>query len=337
MGLLGKLKSLLPGSLPAETSFSNEYDMLHELTPGSMSRIYKARHTKTGQIKCVKKITPTTPERHKKLLREIEVAFQLAHENIVRHEAYEKKENTYLILMEFIEGISLRAFLRKEIVHHSRTAPFLSGRDFLNVFRGCARGLSHLHGKGFLHMDIKPENVLVSGLDHLGDPASESGDTTAWKQQVLEKSSAIQVRLIDFGVALRDGEDKSQAGGSVFYLAPEVLAGPRVPVGTFTDLYSLGATLFEVATGSPPFLPTFFEGKPKNWNFYWNDYERVPKVARSAYESDLLHARASMKIGWNQVPYADPIRKILARCLEMEPAKRYPDTFHLLQDLERLL
>ncbi len=323
MGLFDKLKGMISSSSTGakETPFLDDCEDMKELAGGSMSKIYRAHHKPTKTIRIVKRVTPSTPEAVKKLQTELEICLALEHPNMVRYLAYEKRDKSYCILMELIEGSSLRDFLLDQVTVRGAKAPFVPYHFFTEVFHQAAKALAYLHEKQCLHMDIKPENVMIVGL--------KSG-------QPLPKKPVV--KIVDFGVAVKLGAPDVPVGGSVFYIAPEVVQGggsaalhPRV------DLYALGATMYEVATGEPPFLPEFFRKKDKNWMHYRGEYDRLSREVRSAYEKELLKNRLEKVVDLAKVKYPDDMKAILEKCLELSFQRRYAMDYMLVRDIDAIL
>lgn len=323
MGLFDKVKGMLSpfSSWPKETPFLDECEDMKELAGGSMSKIYRAHHKPTKEIRIVKRVTPSTPEAIKKLQSELEICLALDHPNVVRYLAYEKRDGAYCILMEMIEGTSLRDFLLDQVTVKGAQAPFVPYHFFTEVFHQAAKALAYIHEKKCLHMDIKPENIMVVGL--------KSG-------QPLPRKPVV--KIVDFGVAVKLGASDVPVGGSVFYIAPEVIQGggpaalhPRV------DLYALGATMYELATGEPPFLPEFFRKKDKNWMHYRGEYDRLSREVRSAYEKELLKNRLEQVVDLSKVRYPDDMKGILGKCLELSFQRRYAMDYMLVRDLDAIL
>jgi serine/threonine-protein kinase len=150
----------------------------------------------------------------------------------------------------------------------------------------------------------------------------------------------LQVKIIDFGIAADISKASAARGGSSFYVAPEIvstLPQTRKQIGERSDIYSLGATMYELATGSPPFLPAFFSQKEKNWNFYWREYMRLPREARFAFEADMIKERQCARPDVSRVAYPELARRIILRCLEPSPEGRYRQCYQLLRDLRQAI
>ncbi|MBI2923011.1 MAG: serine/threonine protein kinase [Planctomycetes bacterium] len=328
------------GKLPKETPFFREYEHVQDMLAGAMSSIAKVRHFTSKRLHVIKKVNPQTPEAKRKLQRELEVSFQMQHENVIRFIAWEKRGNETWILMEYVDGPSLRGFLRDQLVLRQAKPPLLSGRDFITVYCQCARALQYVHGKGYLHLDVKPENFLVTGLKSVGETkVDRSKDTQVFKREVLEQAGGISVKLIDFGISMRIDEPKVGVGGSILYVAPEVVGGVQTQsqVGPASDLWSLGATMYEVATGRPPYLPAWFEGKPQHWQTLWNEYEKQDASVKKAYDGDMLKKRISTPVDVSKAPYSDAIRGVLKKCLELPMTRRFTSSAALVSELEKFL
>jgi serine/threonine-protein kinase len=202
------------------------YEVISELGKGGMGVVYKTRKSSTKEILALKMILPENAldERSRKLfLREMKVASELIHPNIVRLYDHGEHRGQFWFAMEFIEGIDAQKLVeRKGILEYS-----LAGRIISQVLEG----LDYAHKKGFVHRDIKPPNILLSG---------EGKNMTA--------------KLSDFGLAKNyqsaGGSDISKVGeikGSVPYMPAEQILKCKF-VKTPCDIYAIGATLYFMVT-----------------------------------------------------------------------------------------
>jgi len=202
-----------------------EYELLARLGKGGMGSVFKARHTKTGQIVAFKTLMPSDAKNVnlvKRFQRESKIALSLRHENIVAGLDAGVVGNLFYLAMEFVDGESLAELLRRE----GRLAP----EKAVRIMIGLARGLAHAHERGLIHRDVKPENVL------LGRDGS--------------------VKLCDLGLA-REVSDLGftmlgAALGTPKYMSPEQVAGLKTIDGR-TDIYSLGATAYHMLAGRAPY------------------------------------------------------------------------------------
>jgi len=328
---------------PPEKPFLTEYVELHQLAGGSQAVMYTAKHAKTGETRVIKKTFVKDKAQRERFFRELEIGMSLSqeHQYLINCYGYEHKGEEYYMLLEYFPGMSLRHFLRDAIVTRHRNPPFLTGRDYLTLFLHAASALTYIHSKGYLHLDIKPENLMVSGLTLRDEDTAKrvTGDTEVIMMKSLQRAEAIKLKLIDFGVSVKEGEE-APIGGSMFYLAPEIATGARVGrdgVGQWSDVYSLGQTFYELATGSPTHLPEYFRNKDKNWNFYYPEYEKLPKSARSAYEKDMIKERIKKAVDLSALNAAQATKDILAKCLTPDRPRRYQTSNALAQALDGLL
>ena len=197
----------------------NRYHIDSELGRGGMGVVYRARDTLLNRAVAVKILSATDlgVRGKARLLSEAQAAAKLNHPNIVTiHDAGEA-EGVPFIVMELVEGESLRS-LRPEALP-----------EILAIAWQVCAALEHAHGVGIIHRDVKPENILIT------------------RQRAA--------KLMDFGLARSaEGPRLTEAealSGTFSYLAPEVLLGQ--PASAQSDLYALGVMLYELTTGKPPF------------------------------------------------------------------------------------
>ncbi|MBV9085244.1 MAG: protein kinase, partial [Acidobacteriaceae bacterium] len=198
------------------------YNILEMLGAGGMGVVYKAFDTKLHRFVALKFLPPylrTDNDLKRRLKDEAHAAAALDHPNIVVvHDIDETPEGDLFIAMAFHEGVTLR----------EKIAAGLPVREALEIARQIASGLAEAHKHGIVHRDIKPGNVIVAT------------DGVA--------------RIIDFGLAKSSAATASMAGstrGTPLYMSPEQASGK--PIDFRTDLWSLGAVLYEMIAGRPPF------------------------------------------------------------------------------------
>lgn len=147
---------------------------------------------------------------------EASIISDLRHESIIQVYDMEERYRTVFIIMEYLEGQSVKDLL-------SDQQRFASDRAICYLRQAC-EALAHAHAKGLIHRDINPSNMMVLSDERL--------------------------KLIDFGLACPDGSDDMEMGGALPYMAPELLDGE--PADTRSDVYALGLTAFELVTGKKP-------------------------------------------------------------------------------------
>jgi serine/threonine protein kinase len=197
------------------------YVILEQVGRGTVGRVYKARHRTMNRPVAVKivaaELTRTATDRQA-FQKEVRTAAQLNHPNIVTaYDANELAERFYLVV-EFVDGPDLEALVAER-------GP-LSAAEACELVRQAAAGLAHAHGQGILHRDIKPTNLLVAR------PSKTVADP--------------QVKIADFGIA------RLSPSRSADYVAPESACDPAA-ADHRADLYSLGAVLYFLLAGRPPF------------------------------------------------------------------------------------
>jgi eukaryotic-like serine/threonine-protein kinase len=204
-----------PLELPARVG---HYTLIRAIDRGALSVVYLARDLLDGR-RVALKVYDEKRLHPREFARELRMATQLDHPNIVRVIDGGVADERFFIAMELLEGGSLAGLVANE-------GPLGPGRA-VSMVLPIARALAHAHERGILHRDVKPENILVD----------------------LEGRTS----LTDFGIAvdLRDGHLGGQCAGTPAFMAPEQLLG--LPLDVRTDVYGLGGTLYECLTGVTPF------------------------------------------------------------------------------------
>jgi TolB-like protein/Flp pilus assembly protein TadD len=264
-----------------------DYQLLEEVGRGGQGVVYRAHQKSLNRTVALKVIGlgPWTTDAHlKRFRREAEAAASLEHPSIVPiHEVGERDGQCYFS-MKFIEGGQL-----DEVVRH---AP-LSIRQAAELVAKVARTVHYAHEHGILHRDIKPGNIL---LDQNGEP-----------------------NLTDFGLArLVEAESTItrtlEVMGTPSYMAPEQAAGETTKVSKATDVYGLGALLYELLTRHPPFAGG-------------TSYQTI----RLLLDTEPRQPRL-----WNRKIDRE-LSTICLKCLEKDPTRRYSSALALAEDLEHWL
>jgi predicted Ser/Thr protein kinase len=263
-----------------------EYELLAEVARGGMGVVYRARQTALGRVVALKMILAGRLANAADVLRfrtEAEAAARLQHANIVNVFDVGEIDGQHFFTMEFIEGVSLSEKLA--------SGP-LPSRAAAGYVRRIARAVHYAHKQDIIHRDLKPSNVLIDESD--------------------------EPHITDFGLAKRlgDGSDQTRTGtilGTPSYMSPEQAQGKR-DVGPATDVYSLGAILYELLTGRPPFKAE-------------TPFDTVVQVIENdPVPPSLLNARVE-----------PDLETICLKCLEKDPAMRYASADAMAGDLQRYL
>jgi serine/threonine-protein kinase len=224
--------------------FIGPYVVLDKLGEGGMGKVFRARHARTGRqvaLKVVRSDLLANPVIRGRYEREVEAALALTHENIVSVFSAGSTDGRYYLEMEFVDGIDLARLVR--------TYGVTSVPEACEYVRQAAVGLHHAHELGFVHRDIKPGNVIVSGERHV----PEAGGPAFVK--ILDMGL---VRSVGFDEDGPRGTDLTRDGtvvGTPDYMAPEQAKNSST-VDRRADLYSLGGTFYFLLTGRPPFPAT---------------------------------------------------------------------------------
>ncbi|MDQ6797412.1 MAG: Stk1 family PASTA domain-containing Ser/Thr kinase [Actinomycetota bacterium] len=225
----------------ADRVLSERYRIVRHLARGGMAEVYLAHDQLLDRPVAVKLLFPELAHDAnfvERFRREARAAAGLNHHNIVSVYDFGEDEGSYFIVMEYVEGATLRDMIRSD-------GPMELSR-IVEIGSEVAAALAVAHANGVVHRDVKPGNVLISPAGSA--PAAGEGDTSV--------SGPSVVKVADFGIA-RAGDPReglTQTGavmGTATYLSPEQARGGDIDVRT--DVYSLGVVLYEMATGRPPF------------------------------------------------------------------------------------
>lgn len=199
-----------------------DYEVIGTLGAGGIGQVYQVRHTISQRIEAMKVLLSVQAggeEVGERFLREIRVLASLDHPNIAALHTAFRHSGEMIMIMEFVEGVTLRAKLSSGSILMSQS---------LDYMRQVLSGLAFAHSKGVVHRDIKPSNIMVTGRD--------------------------RIKLLDFGLAFQGlGSDITRTGlilGSLHYMSPEQVMGERVDARS--DIYSVGVTLYQLLTGRAP-------------------------------------------------------------------------------------
>ncbi|MGB2829544.1 MAG: serine/threonine-protein kinase, partial [Phycisphaerae bacterium] len=213
------------GDTAAAEIASSDLELLERISRGRQAVVYKCRQKSMDRLVAVKFLPPAAardPESRRRFFQEARHAARLSHPNIVTIHQISPFRDTFYIVMELVDGGSLSELLAVR----KRFGP----AEAVTILRPVAEALACAHRAGIVHRDIKPGNILLAA------------DGT--------------VKLADLGLARRVGEDAEEEAGKAFgtpyYISPEQVRG-EAHVDFRADIYSLGATLYQMLTGRPPF------------------------------------------------------------------------------------
>lgn len=286
MGLVAEEGKPIPSRLSSlPRSLADRFESLHFLGEGGMGAVYRATDRRLGREVALKFLYGGGAETNERLLREARSQARLEHENACKvYEAGVADGHRYIV-MQYIDGKPL-----------DEAAPGMTLEEKVRVIRQIAAALHEAHRLGLVHRDIKPSNIMV-----------EQGEDGAFKPY-----------LMDFGLARDVGERGQTVTGSIAgtpaFMAPEQAVGDVRSLDRRTDVYSLGATLYDIVGGRPPFIDE-------------NIFRLLQRVAREE--------PAALRKALPGVP--EDIDAIVMKCLEKEPGRRYDSARALGEELQRYL
>jgi serine/threonine protein kinase len=274
-----------------------KYEVMSLIGVGGMGKVYKVRQVFLNKALALKvlDLEQTLSElQMRRFQLEAKAAFSLSHPNLVKVFDFGllETEDPYLV-MDFVDGITLHDHLKRE-------GP-LTPEQCVKVFIQAASGLAYAHQRSVVHRDIKPSNIML-------DAGSKIGANNS-------------IKIVDFGIAKLSESGEIQGltrtgeiFGSPLYMSPEQCSGENVDHRS--DIYSLGCTLFESLTGTPP------------------------HVGNSALRTMMLHQTSPaplLREASLGVTYPENLEQIVHRMLEKSPANRYQNLDDVVEDLNKAL
>ena len=264
--------------------FDNRYKIENVIGVGGMAVVFKAVDLLMRRMVAVKilreDISADEPS-VQRFVNESKAVAMLSHPNIVNIYDVSVRDDVKYIVMEYIEGITLKSYIQRRQV--------LSFKEVVGYSIQILKALEHAHQKGIVHRDIKPQNIM------------------------LLKNGVIKV--MDFGIAKLPNTDTvtmtDKAIGTVYYISPEQASGD--PIDARSDLYSLGAMMYEMATGSLPFDA---ESPVSVALMQVNDTPTPPREVNS------------------HVPPG--LEQIILKAMEKDPSVRYQSASQMLSQLQKL-
>jgi len=273
--------------VPHEVRTFGDYELLELIARGGMGVVYKARQKKLNRIVAIKMILAgqfADEMQVERFYAEAEAAANLRHPNIVAVHEIGVVDNQHFFSMDFIEGKSLADLVRDQT---------LSPRKAAEYMRCISETMQFAHDRGILHRDLKPSNILVDKRD--------------------------EPLITDFGLAKQvSGQSQLTVSGAVVgtpsYMPPEQAAGRNEQAGPTSDIYSLGAILYELIAGRPPFRAA-------------TPFETIRQV--------LEMEPVSPRVINPSVPR--DLETICLKCLQKDQSRRYSSAADLAEELRRFM
>lgn len=290
------------------------FEVVRVLGQGGMSTVYLARQRKLKRdvaIKMIRREDWHDPELRERFRREADSIAALEHPNVVRIYEVGEAQGIPFLALEYVSGGTLAGRIGGKALPSKLAA---------TIARDLAKAVQAAHDQNIIHRDLKPANVLLSRRNSAKATASITIDDLGNSDDADHShAQSLCPKISDFGLArfLTDDSRQTRSGfaiGTPSYMAPEQAAGHPSKVGIPADIYGLGAILYEMLTGRPP-----FQGDTA--------IQTVMMVRRDEPASP---ARINPNVPRD-------LETICLKCLEKDPCRRYSSAGELAQDLDRFL
>ena len=329
---------------------NDEYEKLYIIGKGSYATIWKARHKELGYVRALKmsneQVENENDPAYKSFLNECKMLLQLgngSHPNIVHIYKPWLIENRAVVEMDYVDGETLDQYLQRE-----RFLPISEVYKFINDIVGA---LAYCHHDIYRYLmnpnvdDLKTDPN--DGHNFIIDQATEQRLVAKYavthndlhSRNIMRRHYDGNYMLLDFGLAIQDGKavkSSSRRGGALEYMSPEKFSDSST-ITTQSDVYSLGILLYEVLAGRVPFVldQKAFESNPTEASYI------IMKAHKEAIPPDIsiLRREAFEKAFPGQTyvkDYPDELESIILRCLEKNPANRYPNAKVLYEDIKKI-
>ena len=331
-------------------TLNDEYEKLYIIGKGSYATIWKARHKELGYVRALKmsneQVENENAPAYKSFLNECKMLLQLgngSHPNIVHIYKPSLIDNRAVVEMDYVDGETLDQYLQRE-----RFLPISEVYKFINDIVGA---LAYCHHDIYRYlMDPNVDDLKTDpndGHEFIIDQATEQRLVAKYavthndlhSRNIMRRHYDGNYMLLDFGLAIQDGKavkSSSRRGGALEYMSPEKFSDNST-ITTQSDVYSLGVLLYEVLAGRVPFVldQKAFESNPTEASYI------IMKAHKEAIPPDIsiLRREAFEKAFPGQTyvkDYPDELESIILRCLEKNPAKRYPNAKELYEDIKKI-
>jgi hypothetical protein len=287
------------------------YELIRRLGTGGMGTVYLAREQAAERTVAMKLLNaPGSPTAFERFLVEARALARLDHPNIIKIIAVETHWREPFLTMEYADGGSLADLAEPDRL----PAP----ADAARLVLAAAEAVSAAHAAGILHRDIKPSNILLKSARGQEPGVRSQGSGVRDPSSLTPDPWLLTPVVSDFGLAKRtdrsDGLTRTGPIGTPRYMSPEAAAGRFQEVGPPADVYGLGATLYHLLTGQPPFAG-----------------DGPDEVIRKVLRDPLVRPRAL------RPELSAELEAVVVHALEKDPAKRYPTAAALADDLRRFL
>jgi serine/threonine protein kinase/WD40 repeat protein len=281
------------------------YTLLKELGRGGMGVVYQARQICPARVVALKVLLVAAhadAERRARFLGEADAIARLQHPGIVQVYEVGQHDGLPFLALKYVAGGSLAERIK------GQPQPPRQAAELVEALSGAVQ---HAHERGIVHRDLKPANILLaSGGREPPDDGPQAGGSPP-------SLAGCVAKITDFGLAKQERPELTATGailGTPSYMAPEQAAGDKDAVGPAADVYALGAILYELLTGRPPFQGV------------------------TALQT-LEQVRSQEPVAPSQLQAQLPrdVSTICLKCLQKEPRKRYASALDLAEDLRRFL
>lgn len=294
---------------PSLPYLGSRYQLVSKLGQGAMGAVYLAEDLSSGDRVAIKVLPPELmPDQQavQRFQKESRLLAEVRHPHVANLIDVGSHDKTCFLVMELVEGTDLKSVLERHGALPERLA--------LQIIGDIASALAAAHERGIVHRDLKPANILLSAIAESGESPAEA------VHAAVAAGQPPTAKLTDFGLARHVDQaasmDLTKTGmmlGTPYYISPEQCTD-KGKITPAADVYSLGATLFELLTGRPPFKTD----------------DPIKLISMHCFEQAPDPRKLNPEI-------SDGVAALIAKALQKSAAGRFADAGHLLSELNRLL